>query len=79
MKRSALIGAAVLSVAIGGSAFGAAKPTPIPTLKSPAGKVYKAGQICPGKDLNKKSHSTGKVIIKCERVGKYLRWEHVSG
>lgn len=45
-----------------------AKVAPTPTLKAPSGNLYRAGETCPAKDVNKKSHSSGSAIIKCELI-----------
>jgi hypothetical protein len=63
-----------IMVMFSGSAS-ASTTTTVPTLHSAAGKLYKAGQICPSADLGKRTHS-GTAILKCTLVGKYKRWEH---
>jgi hypothetical protein len=45
----------------------------IPTLYSPAGNLYRAGEFCPAKDLRMLDHgSTG--VIKCIDDNGYDRW-----
>jgi hypothetical protein len=47
--------------------------TATPTLYSPAGNLYRAGEFCPAKDLGMLDHgSTG--IIKCVDDNGYDRW-----
>lgn len=48
--------------------------TTIPTLHTSSGKLYKAGEFCPAKDLGKLDHGSG-GLIKCERVKGADRWE----
>jgi hypothetical protein len=49
------------------------KPKPIPTLHSPSGNLYRAGEFCPARDLGVVDHGSD-GLIKCELVRGYHRW-----
>jgi hypothetical protein len=66
--RVFVLALAMSALSIGSVAAVPLKSPVIPTIHSPSGKLYKASQLCPAKDLNKESHSTGTTIIECDQT-----------